>query len=67
MAFLVERRKVTNLVSRLAAFDNPVWSFDEAVNVDPGVGRQRGDQADVRTFRGLDRTDTPIVGRVNVA
>src|SRR5690606_20841943 len=43
-----------------------VGAFEEAVLIGPGVGGQRVDQTDVRTFRGLDRADTTIVGRVYV-
>ena len=44
-----------------------VRRLDEAVLVDASVGRQRGDEADVRTFRRLDRADTTVVRGVNVA
>jgi hypothetical protein len=41
--------------------------LDEAVLVDAGIARQRRDQADVRTFRRLDRADAAVVGRMDVA
>src|SRR5690606_26216156 len=41
-------------------------AFQEAVLVGACIGRQGVDQADVRTFRGLDRADTAVVGRVYV-
>ena len=41
--------------------------LDEAELVDPRVARQRRDQADVRTFRRLNRADAAVVGRVHVA
>ena len=44
-----------------------VRALDEAVLVDPGVGGQRRDQADVRTFRRLDRADSAVVRGVDVA
>ena len=44
-----------------------VRRLDEAVLVDAGVRRQRRDEADVRTFRRLDRADATVVGRVHVA
>src|SRR5690606_778899 len=43
-----------------------VGAFQEAVLVGACIGRQGVDQADVRTFRGLDRADTAVVGRVYV-
>src|SRR3546814_589618 len=42
-------------------------ALDEAVLVDPGIGRERVDQADVRAFRRLDRADAAVVRRVHVA
>ena len=44
-----------------------VGRLDEAQVVDPGIGRQRRDQSDVGTLRGLDRTHAPVVGVVHVA
>ena len=32
-----------------------------------GVGGERGDQSDVRAFRGLDRADAAVVADVDVA
>ena len=56
---------------RLVPADGPldlaVRGLDEAVAVDPAVGRERPDQADVRTFRGLDRADPAVVAVVDVA
>ena len=56
-----------DLVPDLALIDLAVRAFDEAVLVDPGVGRQRVDQADVRPLRGLDRADPAVVRGVHVA
>ena len=47
--------------------DRAVRRLDEAELVDAGVGRQRRDEADVRTFRRLDRADTAVVRAVDVA
>jgi hypothetical protein len=47
--------------------DLAVRRLDEAVAVDPAVGRERADQADVRAFRGLDRADPAVVAVVDVA
>ena len=41
---------------------HPVGGLDEAVLVDPGIGGQGVDQADVGTFRGLDGAHTAVVG-----
>ena len=47
--------------------DLAVGGLDEAVVVDPGEGREVGNQADVRAFRGLDRAHPAVVGVVDVA
>ena len=47
--------------------DLAIRRLDEAELVDARVGRQRRDQADVRTFRRLDRADAAVVRRVHVA
>ena len=47
--------------------DQTVRCLDEAVLVDDAVVGQRGDQADVRTFRGFYRAHTSIVGVMYVA
>ena len=62
-----ERRVELDLVGDLAVLDLAVRRLDEAVLVDAGVGRQRRDEADVRTFRRLDRADAAVVRRVHVA
>ena len=50
-----------------ASADAAVRRLDEAVLVDAREGGQRRDEADVRTFRRLDRADAAVVRRVNVA
>src|SRR6185369_16847161 len=57
----------TNVFQYLAVRHFPVRSFDEAKLVDAGKARKTGNQADVRTFRRLNRTNTAIVSRVNIA
>ena len=47
--------------------DLAVRRLDEAVGVDPPVGRERPDQADVRAFRRLDGADAAVVAVVDVA
>ena len=53
---------VTRALGHLA-----VRRLDEAELVDAGEGRERRDEADVRTFRRLDRADAAVVRRVDVA
>ena len=64
---LLERRQVADALGDAAVLDLAVRRLDEAELVDAGEGRQRGDEADVRTFRRLDRADAAVVGRVHVA
>src|SRR5690554_2001278 len=61
-----DRRQEHDLVGYHGVLDATVGAFEEAVLVGPGVGGQGVDQTDVRTFRGLDRADATIVGRVYV-
>jgi len=44
-----------------------VWSFDKTILIDAGIGCQRVDQTDVRTFGRLDRTHSSIMRIVNVS
>src|SRR5690606_11895583 len=64
---LFDGRQEHDLVGDLAAIDHAVRAFQEAVAVGARIGGQRVDQTDVRTFRGFDRADATIVGRVHVA
>ena len=64
---LLERRVELDLVGDRAVLDLAVRRLDEAELVDARVGRQRRDEADVRTFRRLDRADAAVVRRVHVA
>ena len=59
--------EVEDLVGHLAVLDDPVRGRHEPVLGDLRVARERADQADVRTLRGLDRAHPPVVGRVHVA
>ena len=56
-----------DVVGDVAVLDLAVRRLDEPELVDPRVTRQRRDQADVRTFRCFNRTDTPVVRRMHVA
>src|SRR5262249_43269169 len=55
-----------DVIEYAAVFHAAVRGLDEAIVVDAGVAAQRRDQADVRTFRRLDRADTSVVRWVNV-
>ncbi len=54
-------------VDDAAVLDLAVGRLDEAVLVDPGEAAERGDQADVRAFRRLDRADPSVMGGLDVA
>ena len=56
-----------DVVEHASALDPPVGRLDEAVVVDPGIAAQRRNQADVRTFRRLNRADASVVRGVHVA
>ena len=56
-----------HVVEHAPLLDLLVRRLDEAVVVDPGVARERRDEADVRPFRRLDRADPAVVRRVHVA
>ena len=64
--FLV-RAEAVDVVGDLAALHLAVGRDEEAVLVDLRVDAQRGDQADVRAFRRLDRADPAVVRDVDVA
>ena len=63
---LVVGREVRDLVGDPALLDLAVRRLDEAEPVDPAEGRQVADQADVRSFRRLDRAHAAVVRRVHV-
>src|SRR5213082_672776 len=64
---LLDRRQVIDAVGDAAVVHAPVRRLEEAVVVGARVNREGVDQADVRTFRGLDRAHAAVVGRVHVA
>ena len=63
---LLVGRQVADLVGDLAADHGAVRRLDEAVLVDPGVGGQGADQADVRALGRLDRAHAAVVRGVHV-
>src|SRR5690606_25668006 len=66
LAFL-DRGQVLDLVRDASVHDLPIRGLEEAVLVRARVDRERVDQADVRTFGGLDRANAAVVRRVHVA
>ena len=56
-----------DFVDHDAVFDAAVGAFDKAVFVDARKAGQRADQADVGTFRRLNRADAAVVSGVHVA
>ena len=65
------RRKINNLIhhSRHArrVIDATIGCLDETIFIDPSIGCKTANEANVRTFRCLDRADARIVGIMNVA
>ena len=51
----------------LAVFDNTIRCLEETEFIDFGVDGKRGDETDVGSLRGLDRTETTVVGVVDIA
>ena len=63
--FFVSTKVFMNAVD-FAIFHHTVRGNQEAVLINIGIDRQRGDQADVGTFRRFNRTDSAIVRNMNV-
>ena len=68
IVFLI-RRQVTHVFRHafLYLVHFPVRRFHKSELIDARIVGKRTDQADVRTFRRLNRAHTPIMGIVNVA
>ena len=66
LAFL-DRRQVVDAVGHAAVLDAPIGRLEEAVLIGARVHRERIDQADVRSFRRLDRAHPAVMRRVHVA
>ena len=64
--FLFVGGEVDDLVGDATVHDLAVGGLDEAEVIDPGIGGERADQANVRAFWGLDRAHAAVVGRVDV-
>ena len=67
MLLLLVGGQVDDLVGDPAVDHLAVGGLDEAVLVDPGVGGQGADEADVRAFGRLDGAHPPVVGAVHVS
>ncbi len=67
VVLLVDGGEIIDVTGDLALQHAAVGAFDKAELVDPGMGGQRVDQTDVGTLRGLDGTDTAIMGGMDVA
>src|SRR5699024_10379495 len=63
---LVIGGQVLDVVGDHTVDDLPVRRLHETERVDPGIGGQRADQADVRPFRRLDRAHAAVVGGVHL-
>ena len=67
MLGLFHGRQIDHIIGHLAVFHGAVRAFDKAVFVNAREGRQRVDQADIRTFRRFNRADPAIMGRMHIA
>ncbi len=67
VAALFHRGEIDHLFGHLAVADAPIRALDEAVLIDARISREAVDQADVRAFRRLDRTDAAVMRRMHVA
>ena len=59
-------RQILNVIGDLTIRHLAVRRLKEAILVGAGIGCQRVDQTNVRTFRSLDRANSTIMGRVHV-
>jgi len=64
---LAVRRKVVQLIGNTSPFDFSIGSLQKPEVVDAGKCCQGSDQTDVRPFRRLHGTYTPVMRRVHVA
>jgi len=67
LVFLFDSRHVFDIIEHFAVLDQAVRAFDEAEFVHARVRAEGDDQADIRAFRRLDRTDAAVMRRMNVA
>ena len=57
---------IDNFISYLAVFNDAIWSLDETIFVDAGIGSKVKYETDVTTFRGFNSTDTTVVSWVSI-
>src|SRR5688572_32127271 len=55
-----------NAIADTAILNFAIGRFDKAEIIGPRISCQRCDQTDIRSFRRLDRTDTPVMSRMHV-
>ena len=60
-------REILQLIAHPALDHFPVRRFNESKFIDARIGGQRGNQADVGTFRRLNRTNTTVMRRMHVS
>src|SRR4029453_18066856 len=60
-------REIVSLIRHPAVFDLAIRRLDKAEFIDAGEGAHRTDQADIWTFRGLNRANATVMRRMNVA
>src|SRR5262249_60559978 len=59
--------KILDLIGDPAVRHLAIRCFDETKLIDARKGAHRADQANIWAFGRLDRTNAPVVGRMNVA
>ena len=65
--FLAIAREVINLVRHATLLDLPIRRLDETKFIDARKRAHRANQANVGTFRRLDRTNSAVMRRMNIA
>ncbi len=66
-AFFFVGSDIFDFIGNFAVLYDSVRSFDKSELIDSGKDTQGIDQANVRSFRSLNWTDTAVVGWVNIA
>ena len=65
--FFLIPSQVIDVIRDPAISDLAIRCLNETKLIDPRESRHRADQTNVRTFRRLDRADTPVMRRMHVA
>src|ERR1700739_2341485 len=66
IVLLAVRCQIIDMLGYSSFVDPAIRRFDKSELVNPSKSAHRADQSDVRSFRGLTRTDTSVVRRMNV-